>query len=233
MGAAAHLMTPIISGIASPATIVVCMLFFDWRLGLVALGLLTVGCLALAGEELPALAAPFAYYIVCPAPLANRPKVRAFREWLLGEAADGPQSLADVERVQIERARLVEGRDYLLTQKGEQLPSGMKYLKEYILTIEAGKHIAMMSGTDKGFEVREYFIECESRAAQPAPAALPQTFAEALRLAADQAERIERRRQPDGRRHLPCFGTVDAGGRAIPCERIFVGIQHGRDAEAV
>ncbi|MFE5787389.1 ABC transporter ATP-binding protein [Rhodococcus erythropolis] len=34
MGAAAHLMTPIISGIASPATIVVCMLFFDWRLGL-------------------------------------------------------------------------------------------------------------------------------------------------------------------------------------------------------
>ena len=34
MGAAAHLMTPIISGIAGPATIVVCMLFFDWRLGL-------------------------------------------------------------------------------------------------------------------------------------------------------------------------------------------------------
>lgn len=32
-GAAAHLMTPIITGIAGPATVVVCMLVFDWRLG--------------------------------------------------------------------------------------------------------------------------------------------------------------------------------------------------------
>jgi LysR family glycine cleavage system transcriptional activator len=44
----------------------------------------------------PALAAPFAYYIVCPAPLASRPKIRAFRDWLLGEAADDAKKLAKI-----------------------------------------------------------------------------------------------------------------------------------------
>jgi len=38
---------------------------------------------------------------------------------------------------------------------------------EYALTLEAAKHIAMLSGTDKGFEVREYFIECESKLNKP------------------------------------------------------------------
>jgi LysR family glycine cleavage system transcriptional activator len=42
----------------------------------------------------PALKAPFAYYIVCPAPVANRPKIRTFREWLLAEAAEDAKKLA-------------------------------------------------------------------------------------------------------------------------------------------
>jgi len=42
----------------------------------------------------PALPAPFAYYIVCPQPVANRPKIRGFREWLLAEAADDAKKLA-------------------------------------------------------------------------------------------------------------------------------------------
>jgi anti-repressor protein len=69
-------------------------------------------------------------------------------------------------KAQIERARLVDSRDYCVSevfpQKGENSKGG-RPSKEYHLTIEAGKHIAMMSGTDKGFEVREFFIECERR----------------------------------------------------------------------
>jgi LysR family glycine cleavage system transcriptional activator len=42
----------------------------------------------------PAMKAPFAYYIVCPEAVANRPKVRAFREWLLAEAAEDAKKLA-------------------------------------------------------------------------------------------------------------------------------------------
>ena len=63
---------------------------------------------------------------------------------------------------QIKRARLVENKDFVtVTQKGE----GGKFAAiDYHLTIESAKHISMMSGADKGFEVRDYFIECERQA---------------------------------------------------------------------
>lgn len=74
-------------------------------------------------------------------------------------------------KAQIERARLVEGCDFVVlevsAQKGENSKGG-RPTKEYHLTLEAGKHVGMMSGTDKGFEVRDYFIECERKAKQPA-----------------------------------------------------------------
>lgn len=34
-------------------------------------------------------------------------------------------------------------------------------IKDYALTIEMAKHLAMMSGTDKGYQVRDYFIKVE------------------------------------------------------------------------
>jgi len=94
-------------------------------------------------------------------------------------------------KAQVQRGRLVEGRDYLLTQQGEQRASGTKRVSEYHFTVEAAKHIAMMSGTDKGFEVRDYFIECERRASAPANVpvfALPDFTnpADAARAWADQ-----------------------------------------------
>jgi phage anti-repressor protein len=55
----------------------------------------------------------------------------------------------------------------------------MKYL-----TVEVSKHIGMLSGTDKGFEVREYFIECERRArgVEPTPSAPTQALPPLRRL---------------------------------------------------
>lgn len=66
-------------------------------------------------------------------------------------------------REQIERARLVEGRDYL-SYEDVGNPSGGRPRKECAVSIDAAKHVAMMSGSDKGFEVRDYFIECERKA---------------------------------------------------------------------
>ncbi len=65
----------------------------------VALARTALAALDLAAGRLvqpfgPALPASFAYYIVCPAPVANRPKIRAFREWLLAEAAEDAKKLA-------------------------------------------------------------------------------------------------------------------------------------------
>ena len=34
-------------------------------------------------------------------------------------------------------------------------------IKDYALTIEMAKHLAMMSGTEKGYQVRDYFIKVE------------------------------------------------------------------------
>ena len=69
---------------------------------------------------------------------------------------------------QVSRARLIEGRDFLKVVEKDYLSQTGQTKTEYHLTLEAGKHIAMLSGTDKGFEVREYFIECERIAKQPA-----------------------------------------------------------------
>lgn len=48
----------------------------------------------------------------------------------------------------------------------------------------------MIQRTDKGKQARQYFIECERRVKSSVPA-IPQTYAEALRAAADNAERAE------------------------------------------
>jgi phage anti-repressor protein/phage antirepressor YoqD-like protein len=72
-------------------------------------------------------------------------------------------------KVQIERARLIENRDFVIVKAplsgGAAGNRGLTI--DYHLTLEAGKHVAMMSQTDKGFEVRDYFIECERRAKNP------------------------------------------------------------------
>jgi len=73
-------------------------------------------------------------------------------------------------KAQITRARLVADRDFLALQreglftlKGEKSTMG-RPVTEYWLTLDAAKHTSMMTGTEKGFAVREYFIECERRA---------------------------------------------------------------------
>ena len=69
-------------------------------------------------------------------------------------------------KVQIDRARLVGNRDYVVfAQKGVN-PSGGRPAIEYHLSLDAAKHIAMISGTEKGHQAREYFIEMEKKAKQ-------------------------------------------------------------------
>lgn len=86
---------------------------------------------------------------------------------------------------QVERARLVEGRDFIVITGSPKRANGEfnpKPSVEYHLTIEAAKHIAMMSGCDKGFAVRDYFLECERIAKQP-PVAIDLNNPEFLRAA--------------------------------------------------
>lgn len=59
--------------------------------------------------------------------------------------------------------------------------------RDYILTLDTSKHIAMIQNNDKGKQARLYFIECERQLQLQAP----KTFREALLLAAEQQLQIE------------------------------------------
>lgn len=59
--------------------------------------------------------------------------------------------------------------------------------KDYALSLDFAKRLSMMAKTEKGEEVRNYFIECEKKAKQ---VMLPQTYKEALlALVAAEEER--------------------------------------------
>lgn len=71
--------------------------------------------------------------------------------------------------------------------------NGGRPLNDYALHIDCAKEVAMMSRCDNGKQARLYFIECEKKLKDLTPKfELPQTFAQALMLAAKQAELIEK-----------------------------------------
>lgn len=60
-------------------------------------------------------------------------------------------------------------------------------VRDYALVISFAKKIAMMSKSEIGDKIRDYFLECEKKS----QLYIPKTYSEALMLAAKQAEEIE------------------------------------------
>lgn len=138
-------------------------------------------------------------------------------------------------KAQIKRAHFEENHDFVvLTQKGENLAGG-RPTAEYHFTVEAGKHIGMLSGSAKGREVREYFLECERRvksAAVPAvrdarTAALIDALVRQDALEQEQTRQatelarlqenvavIEARTQPENK-HFTVMGYANLIGRPV------------------
>lgn len=61
----------------------------------------------------------------------------------------------------IEQHGFVEGQDFMVFANFGENPQGGRPAKEYHLTVEAAKHIAMAEHTPRGKEARDWFIECE------------------------------------------------------------------------
>lgn len=62
------------------------------------------------------------------------------------------------------KARAKENKDFCTApQTYGTVNGGHSSRLEYFLSFEIAKHIALMENTDKGFEVRDYFIECEKQ----------------------------------------------------------------------
>ena len=94
----------------------------------------------------------------------------------------------------IEKYGFVEDVDYVKidSPKTGNQKGGDRRSIEYYISLSMGKEIGMVERTEKGREVRHYFIECEKRlkeTRQQMELAIPQTLPEALRLAADLAEK--------------------------------------------
>lgn len=86
---------------------------------------------------------------------------------------------------------LIEGIDFI--QLNKYIYSNSKPRIEYYLAIDTAKELSMVENNAKGSQARKYFIECEKKLLSKS-VSLPQSFSEALQLAADQAKQLEEQR---------------------------------------
>lgn len=85
------------------------------------------------------------------------------------DARDLHQSLCVLEQFnhwverRLEETMAVEGTDYKVLVEKNQNPLGGRPSKEYAITLDIAKHIAMLERTEMGKRLRQYFIEVEKR----------------------------------------------------------------------
>lgn len=88
----------------------------------------------------------------------------------------------------IERFEFIENVDFVTFHKIVERAKKI----EYAITIDMAKELSMVENNEKGKTARRYFIECEKKLKQSTPIyVIPQTYPEALELAAHQAREIE------------------------------------------
>ena len=61
----------------------------------------------------------------------------------------------------IQQYGFVENQDFVIFSQNCEKPKGGRPAKEFALTLDMAKELAMVENNDKGREARQYFIECE------------------------------------------------------------------------
>lgn len=89
----------------------------------------------------------------------------------------------------------VEGYDFTGVPGGTPVKGGngnIQYLDDYVLTLDTAKHLAMLSKTEKGQEVRAYFIQVEKDFNSP-----EKIMARALLMADKKVHQLEAKIEAD------------------------------------
>ena len=106
---------------------------------------------------------------------------------------------ADWIKNRIEQYDFVENQDFLVVteKKVTMTDAGEKatLIKEYYITLDMAKELAMVERTEKGKQARQYFIECERKLRETQAKLAPKTYVEALRTLADEVEAHEQTKQ--------------------------------------
>ncbi|MFS1584046.1 MAG: antA/AntB antirepressor family protein [Candidatus Arsenophonus phytopathogenicus] len=95
----------------------------------------------------------------------------------------------------IKQYAFVENQDYIIVEnlsspKSGSAKSRQRPMSDYHISLDMAKELSMVERNEKGKQARQYFIECE-RQAKTATHVIPQTLPEALRLAAEMAEKVQ------------------------------------------
>lgn len=87
-----------------------------------------------------------------------------------------------------------EGEDFscVVTTTQQNQYGGLKEIQDYAVTLRMAEHLAMMSKTPKGYEVREYFIQVEKDFNSP-----EKIMARALRIADNKIHKLEAQMEAD------------------------------------
>lgn len=82
----------------------------------------------------------------------------------LHDFLESKQEFAHWIKNRIEKYGFVEGESYLINLSNRSDGKAGKPRKDYILTLDMAKHLAMVENNEKGMLIRQYFIEVEKRA---------------------------------------------------------------------
>ena len=117
----------------------------------------------------------------------------------LHEFLESKQDFSTWIKNRIEQYDFVENQDFLVVteKKVTMTDAGEKatLIKEYHITLDMAKELAMVERTEKGKQARQYFIECERKLRETQAKLAPKTYVEALRTLADEVEAHEQTKQ--------------------------------------
>lgn len=91
----------------------------------------------------------------------------------------------------VKKYGFLKGVDFLTIDKTIKREKGASIRRDFHVSLNMAKELSMLERNPKGKAARRYFIECEEKTNLTPAFQLPQTFADALLLAGQQAKQLE------------------------------------------